>query len=147
MKIYLAGPISGQTFAGCTSWRKDVAKQLKPYGILCIDPMRGKDYLKPLNEPIKDSYDQFILSSLHAITTRDRWDVQRCDMVLINFTDATKVSIGTCIEVGWANAAGKPIIVVMKEDNMHWHGILRDCALAVVPTLEQAISIIIDIAK
>lgn len=147
MKVYLAGPISGQSYEGCTDWRTYATTSLAARGIESIDPMRGKGYLAAQREVIKDCYSQFALSSAHAITTRDRWDCTRCDIVLANFTDATKVSIGTCIEIGWADSCRKPIVVVMTEDNPHWHGMIRDCAFIVVPTLDEAIQIIGNIAR
>ena len=37
-----------------------------------------------------------------GIVTRDRWDVAKADVVLMNLVGATQVSIGTMVELGWA---------------------------------------------
>lgn len=138
--VYLAGPIAGLQYGDSTSWREYVAGCM-PEQIKTASPLRGKLYLA--NEThIQDSYEQYALSSRKGITARDRMDVMRCDMVLINFAGADKVSMGTCIEVGWADAWRKPMVIVMDETNIHYHAMIRECAGFVVPTLEEAINIV-----
>ena len=44
--VYLAGPITGLTFDGCTDWREYAKKSLAEAGIDGLSPMRAKDYLK-----------------------------------------------------------------------------------------------------
>ena len=142
MRVYLAGPISGTSYDECTGWRERVASELGPIAD-CVSPMRGKHYLR--NERILDGvtfYPERVLSTVQAVTYRDRWDLSCCDIMLANFTDASHVSIGTCIEFGWADAARKPIIVVLPDGNPHDHGMLRFMATAVVKSLDEAIEVI-----
>lgn len=139
--VYLAGPIAGMQYGNSTSWREYVARSLTNYHIQTLSPLRGKTYLKD-EVHIQDSYEDQVLSSRRGLTTRDRMDVMRCDMVLINFDGADRVSIGTCIEVGWADAWRKPMVIVMDEKNLHYHAMIRECAGFIVPTLDDAIKVV-----
>lgn len=104
--------------------------------------MRGKKFL--VNEKnIKDSYKEHPLTSQKGITCRDRADVMRCDMILVNFLGADKVSIGSVMEIAWADAWRKPIIVVMEKDNIHSHAMIREVSGFIVLDLDQAIKIVI----
>ena len=137
--IYLCGPISGLSFDECTDWRKYVARRLAS-DIVPLSPMRGKEYLAK-EKAIGDSYEDTILSSGRAITTRDRNDVMNCDMLMANFLGAQKVSIGSVIEYGWADAFRKPIITIMEADktNIHEHSILNGVTGFRVSTLDEAV--------
>lgn len=152
--VYLAGPISITTYAGATAWRNLVARDLGVAGIGTLDPMRGKAYLKDIagKGVLQDAYDKVVdsyggpehpLSTGKGVTRRDHWDVRSCDAVLFYMQDATKPSIGCMIELGWASAYRKYTIVVMSEGNPHWHGMVRDLADLIVPTLEEATTILV----
>lgn len=135
--IYLAGPITGLTYEGCTGWRDFIIKSLPP-NIVGVSPMRMKENL--VNEiDIADNYKDHVLSNERAISCRDHYDVRRCDVILANFLGATKVSIGTVLEIGHARAYDKPIIVAMKDDNIHQHAMIRGYAGFLVSSLEDAI--------
>ena len=139
--VYLAGPITGQTFDGCTDWREFAIKDLGAVGITGLSPMRAKDYLK--NETfVGDEYQDTVLSSSRGIITRDRWDTTRCDLILVNFLGAERVSIGTVMEMAWADAVRTPIIVVMKpEGDLHDHSMLREVTGFRVVTLEEGLEV------
>lgn len=137
--VYLCGPITGCTYEGAVDWRDEVTEKLWP-GITGLSPMRHKEYL--LNDvDIADSYDEHIMSTTKAITVRDRFDTMRCDMLIANLLGAERVSIGSMLELGWADSKRIPSVVVMKEDNIHFHGMVREIAGWVVPTLEEAVKI------
>ena len=137
--LYCAGPITGVSYGESTDWREYVAGKLPPH-IKAVSPMRGKKYLA--NEKnIKDSYEEHPLSCQKGITCRDRMDVMRCDMILVNFLGAGKVSIGSVMEVAWADAWRKPIVVVMEKDNVHSHAMLREVSGFIVSNLDEAIAI------
>jgi len=104
--------------------------------------MRGKKYLA--NEvSIKDSYEEHPLSCQKGITCRDRMDVRRCDMVLVNLLEISKVSIGSVMELAWADAWRKPIIVVMEKENIHSHSMLREVSGFIVSDLNEAVDLAI----
>lgn len=139
-KIYLAGPISGLTYDGAQDWRNYFSKKIDPH-IACYSPLRGKDYLK-MRGPLEGSYDEFPLSSDKGITTRDRYDCMGSDLVVFNLLGAERISIGTMIELGWADAARVPAILVMeKEGNTHEHPMLRETTHFRVTNLDDAIRI------
>ena len=128
MKVYLAGPIKGQTYQQCTEVRERIANKLTNVGIVALSPMRGKEYLESeeYKASIQDNYESFPLSTMKGIVCRDHNDVRNCNAVLMDLREATQVSIGTMIEVGWSNAYGKPIVLLMEKDNIHKHGMLTE---------------------
>ena len=108
--------------------------------------MRGKKYLAK-ETAIKDSYegDGHPLSTRRGITCRDRMDVMRCDMVIANFLGAKKVSIGTVMEIAWADAFRKPIVVVMEKGNIHEHSMLNQVSGFIVSSLDEAIELVVTV--
>jgi nucleoside 2-deoxyribosyltransferase len=107
-------------------WRDFAEEWLAGVGIRAISPMRQKQHLC-LEQSIADSYPDGVLSCDRGIMTRDRSDVRRCDVVLANLLGAKRVSVGTCIEFGWADAWRKPIVAVMETSgNFHEHSMIRE---------------------
>lgn len=142
--VYLAGPISGCTYEGATDWREYAKWKLETHGITAYSPMRGKEYLRTekVLQGHPDAYVGLGLSNPKGIVTRDRRDCQACDIVIMNLLPAEEtgiVSIGSMIEVGWADSIRVPIIVVMTEKNPHYHAMLTEIAGYVVKTLDDAI--------
>lgn len=137
--LYCVGPITGVSYGESVDWREYVAENLPPE-ITAVSPMRGKAYLEK-EKSVKASYEDIPLSSAKGITTRDLFDVRRADMVLANFIGATKVSIGSVMEITLAHAYRKPIIIVMEKDNVHRHPMLEQISGFVVETLDEAIEI------
>lgn len=137
--VYLAGPITGLTYEGASDWREWVAARFPAY-IVAVSPLRGKDYL-PRGTALADHYEP-ALSTTKGITTRDRFDVMRADLILVNFLGATRVSIGTVMEIAWADMLRKPIVVAMEPGNIHEHGMLKESSGFIVPSLEEAIEVI-----
>lgn len=140
--VYLAGPIDGCTYEGCTGWREYATKQLAEDGIIGLSPMRAKEFLKSHPKLVDGIYDH-PLTMDSGFTTRDMWDVRRCDAILFNLLNAEKVSIGTMIEYGWASAFNKPMITVIeKEKNIHEHGMIRRLSGYRVDNLESGLTIV-----
>lgn len=142
--VYLAGPITGLSYDGAVDWREHAIKTLADSGIMGLSPMRGKQYLAG-KEYVADSYAEFTMSTPKAIVTRDRFDSTRCDVLLVNLLGSKKVSIGTVMEIAWADAARIPIVVVMEKGNIHEHSMLVQVSGYVVETLEEAIQVVIRI--
>ena len=139
-KTYLAGPITGLSFNGANDWRTGVINALPPH-IIALSPLRGKEYLEK-EVALKDSYDMHVLSTSKAIVTRDRFDATRCDVLFVNLLGAKIVSIGTVMEIAWADAHRIPIIVVMEKGNIHTHGMLTEASSYIVETLDEGIFIL-----
>ncbi len=138
-KVYLAGPISGLTFDEGQNWREDFRQAIHP-AIKAYSPLRGKDYLADKGN-LEGSYDEFPLSSGKGITTRDRYDCMGSDLVIFNLLGAKKVSIGTMIELGWADAARVPAILIMEEGNVHSHPMVDNTTHFRVTNVNDAIKL------
>lgn len=148
--VYLAGPITGLTYGGCTDWRQMACDILAPHGITGLSPMRAKNYLNSLAAPISGHGKEYahmgVLSTPRAVTTRDRFDTTRADLVLVNLLGATQVSIGTMIEMGWADGARNPVVCAIEPDNNpHEHMIVQEIIGFRVPSLEEALNVCIAI--
>lgn len=144
--VYLAGPIAGQTFEGANDWREFIKEELDKLGITAFSPMRREEYLSPeqlISLPaISDRYGSIPITP-KGITTRDRFDCERCDLVIAFLPDAARASIGTSIEIGWADAYRTPIIGIMpeREGNIHNHPMVTECLGYIVETLEDAVEL------
>ena len=144
--IYLSGPITGLTYDDGNTWRMEVEKALRIRGDVArvLSPLRFKSYLPQDTPLMKTSYEENPLSTGKGITTRDRFDTLRCDVMLVNVLGATRVSIGTMIEMGWADSMSTPIVLVMEpQGNVHDHSMVREMAGYCVPTLEEGIHLLI----
>lgn len=140
-KVYLAGPISGQSYEGCVNWREQAKDILYQHEIDGYSPMRGKAYLTKEQE-IQDSYSDYTMSSITGINVRDYNDCKTSNAVLVNFLGSgSKVSIGTVMEIAWARAFQIPIVIVMEKDNIHNHGMLTFGNI-IVRSLEEGINAI-----
>ena len=158
--VYLAGPISGQSYDGSVDWRNEAHDALAydaetgaplDDGMECVSPMRGKEFLDQLKGTLPANNDGWKgqgfkplekeLIGQHAIIRRDFWDVARCDMLLANLLPAEEtnmVSIGTMFELSLALWFRIPVVVVMNENNIHNHYFVRESAWVVVSTMEEA---------
>lgn len=142
-RVYLAGPISGCDYNTATDWRESVTEELAQYGIQGMSPMRCKSYLKDLKDlGVEDVQKMNATSTARGIMTRDRYDCTSCDVLLVNFLGAKRVSIGTVMEIAWADLCRTPIVCVMEPGNIHQHAMVDEALGFVVPTLEEAVDIV-----
>ena len=148
MKIYTAGPISGQSYDQVMRRYQDQVSKLEEIGYEVICPMTGKMYLRNELEFKAKGYDEHPVSTNHAIKERDRWMVGSVDVVLVDFTECNGVvSIGSCMELAWADELKKHTIVVMDKDNIHQHCFILECADIVFPTMKDAYKYLGDLVK
>ena len=140
--VYLAGPITGCNYDECSDWRDEIKKIVHKH-IECYSPMRGKYYLKKA-ETIKGRHQgNKPLSKAKGIVSRDRFDVYNCDIVIMNLKDAKQISIGTMVELGWADAYRKPVILIRdKGDDIHAHAFVDEISSFIVETLEEAADLV-----
>jgi nucleoside 2-deoxyribosyltransferase len=146
-KVYLAGPITGCTYEGCTEWREAVKQKLEKHGYLCSSPMRGKEWLKGEGEikPTGYTVPEHMISSDLNIYRRDKRDVIDCDVLLLNLQGADIVSIGTAMELALGEDRDKYCIVVMEEDNIHRHAFVNAAASVIFPNLDMAVEYLINV--
>ena len=140
--VYLAGPITNLSYDDATDWREYCKRSLAEHGITALSPLRGKQYLGG-EVNIADKYDKFVLSTERAINARDFYDVTNRDVLLVNLLNAKRVSIGTVMEIAWAFAARKLVVVVMEENNnLHDHSMIRQCTDYRVTNLDEALAVV-----
>jgi len=137
--VFCSGPITDLNFDSATNWR-NVVRNKMPLNIKAVSPLRCKEYLCH-EKKIADSYEDIPLSSEKGITTRDRNDVMRCDLLFVNLLGTEKVSIGTVMEIAWADMLRKPIVLVMDKNNIHDHAMIRCCSGFIVSSLDEGIEI------
>lgn len=148
--VYLCGPITGCTFIEAKyGWRKEVYNKLSGIGIACYSPLRhlhednmNDDDAKSMNP---DGASVCALSTPRGLTERDRFDTMRSSLIFCNLLGATRPSIGSMIELGWADANRIPVIICMEKDNIHHHGMVTSIASWIVPTLEEGIQVVRDL--
>lgn len=121
--VYLSGPIAGLTYKEARyGWRQTFINGLAP-GIVGLSPMRHEGHLAEVRGALEPAgqIDHFFSGS-RIIVEKDRLDIERSDIVLVNLLGATKVSIGTVAEIGMATVLGKKIVLVMEDRGTVYHG-------------------------
>jgi hypothetical protein len=144
--VYLAGPITGLNFKGATDWRQYAQAELRGHQIDAYSPMRGKAFLEAAGT-LSGTGEEYahlnVLAQQRSITTRDRFDATRCSVLLVNLLGATRVSIGTVMEIAWADLKRTPIVCAIEpEGNCHEHMMLREVIGFRVPTLDEALAVV-----
>ncbi len=145
--VYLAGPISGLDFAGAVDWRDMAKSNLEHWsvnaGIKTLSPMRFEDHLSHETNMSPMGCDSHVLSTPRGIMTRDRFDCTRSDVVLVNLLGAKRVSIGTVMEIGWADLSRVPVVCCMEaEGNPHDHAMVTEAIGFRVTTLADGLEVV-----
>ena len=145
-KIYLAGPITGLEYEETVGWRqefKDLISKKLPLGMThCASPMRGKEYFKDKGKISVLSAPEMPLSTSKAIMTRDHWDCYTADIIVANLLKTTKISVGTVMEIAWSYSYKKPLILIMEQNNIHYHPMLWEAAGFHATTLEEGVNLV-----
>lgn len=144
--VYLAGPITGLTYDQGQDWRDYAELCLRNIGIEALSPLRAKSYLRKLHGPISGTGEEYAhlgpMSLPRGVMTRDRFDATRCDVLLVNLLGAEKVSIGTVMEIAWADLKRTPIVVAIEPiGNPHEHMMINEAIGFRTPDLDEAINI------
>lgn len=138
-KVYLAGPITGLDYNEGQDWRNE-ATELFGRKMDCFSPLRYKQYLRAEGK-LSFGYKN-ILSTDRGIMARDHHDCMTSDLVFVNLLGAKEPSKGTIMEIAWAYAYRKPLVVVMEpEGNCHEHGMIREAIDFRVASLEHAVDV------
>ena len=117
--IYLAGPIFNCTVGEANDWRANFKARL-PEGIHGISPLRCEPLI---GERYGLSYDDPRFGTAKAISSKNWYDVQNCDITLayLSNPNGNTPSYGTIMEIGAALAFNKPVIVVTTDPIMAKH--------------------------
>jgi len=146
--VYLSGPITGLGYEEARyGWRQKVKQALYHAlpNVRCLSPMRYKAHLENIASLSPFGAPGSILSSPDAIVARDRFDTRRSSLMFCNLLGATKISMGTSIELGWADAWRVPVVVCIEPNgNPHDHAMLIGGGMTGwrVNTLEDGIRVV-----
>jgi len=141
--LFLAGPLTGISYGDALDWRKYVESKL-PADVIAFSALRGKGHITG-ERVLKNAYPEHLLSTPQGTITRDRYDVSRCDALFVNFLKTDQVSIGTIMEMAWADARRTPIILAMENGNIHDHAFVRQVAGFITGDLDEAIQTAVDV--
>jgi nucleoside 2-deoxyribosyltransferase len=140
--VYLCGPITGLSLREARGWRRTVARALAGEAEV-IDPTRDSPDTTRRSESAATQVlsAKRLLHGKHTIA-RDRYDIRRSDLVLACFLGIRSVSIGAVGEIFWADAMGKPVVLVREADNIHNHDMLNEIAGWIFEDLEPALDLV-----
>jgi nucleoside 2-deoxyribosyltransferase len=138
MKVYLVGPVTGRSERNIRDWR-DTIKEMAP-GLVFVDPasmpvdsrISFKLKERPLEAMRRLEHGRYVLD-------RNKHLLKASDVVLANFLGSVeRASIGSVGELFWANALGKPIVVVREASgNVHDHAMINGIASRICGTLAE----------
>lgn len=155
--IYLAGPVTGCTANEAKDWREHMIISLDVMGFVGVSPIRCEP---PISGRYSPQYADAKYGTARAIASKNLMDVKRCDVTLAYFpkrewitdtcADAVgnatysrrEASLGTVAEIAWANALGKPVIVVAEDDFVYEHAVCNACAGWMLRDLNDALDLI-----
>jgi nucleoside 2-deoxyribosyltransferase len=142
LKVYLAGPMSGLEYKDIHKYFIGTAKKLKKFGFFVLHPLIGKDIYYKDNEIIKATGRENIpLSTNRAIISRDKWMVNQCDILFLNFLNCGgHISTGTCMELAWGFDKGKHCVVIMEKENVHKHAFILEAAHVIFDNIKDGIN-------
>ncbi|HCA51619.1 MAG TPA: hypothetical protein DEP24_00910 [Mycobacterium sp.] len=156
--VYLAGPILGCTKGEANDWRKYVDDRVSKRLDITMPPemdcwvrskIRG---ISPLRcEPIVGEvytaiYDDPKFGTAKAIGVKNLYDTKAADIVLAYLPKPAagkERSLGTVLEIGWAKAIGKPVIIVTDDPFVQGHPVVQFCADWMLDDLDQAVDVIV----
>jgi len=129
--------MTGYNFHTVGCWRQELKRYIPEEApIKFFSPLRGeRQYLGDFAViPTGVSNDRD-----RTVMIRDHWDTVHADAVVVKLTDATRVSIGTVMEIAWAYDRGVPIIFIMDATGCpHDHPMIRAARSFRVDTVKQA---------
>ena len=138
--VYLSGPITGLSYQEARyGWRATFAAAMKD-GIKVLSPMRHEGHLAEIQGGLDKHYPDHYFSGAKIIVEKDRLDIKRSDIILVNLLAAQKVSIGTVVEIGLAYEQGKQIVLVMEDTgNVHDHPFVTQLVSLRLNNLDDAV--------
>jgi len=149
MRVYLSGPITGQTDERIRSWRQIAAEHLMPIADVIDPALTHYDSVPAFDK--NENAEHAIERLRHglSIVPRNRTLIRSSDVLLANFLGAKQtVSIGSVGEIYWANAFAKFIIIVREaHGNIHDHAMLNAMAGCICHSLDEAFASILEIAE
>lgn len=140
--IYLAGPIAGCDKGEANDWREYVMHKLDAPGVQGVSPLRCEPLI---GDRYELQYDDPRFGTPEAIGSKNWFDTNNCDIVLAYMPtpEAGRMhSVGTILEIGWARAIGKPVILVSDDEYLHEHPVMQYATNWRLTDLDDAIDVI-----
>ncbi|MCR6672718.1 nucleoside 2-deoxyribosyltransferase [Devosia ginsengisoli] len=149
MQIYLVGPITGQSTAGVLNWRERLKLAMPDQQFL--DPASAPFDASLVTAASSQSVPQTLKRLQHGrfVIDRNKRLVRAADVVFANLLEAQdRISIGSVGELFWANAFGKPIVVVRNPvADPHDHAMLNAIASRICSTTEEGCDALRELAN
>ncbi len=139
---YLAGPMTSLSYKESIGWREHVAQALDSDNLKTLSPLRCKKFLEYEGTLHALGYSGNVMTTSRGVIARDRFDCTRCDVLFVNLLDAKQISIGTAMEMAWANLKQIPIVCIMEEGNIHEHAILSETIDFRVDIVDEGIEVV-----
>ena len=143
--VYLAGHITGLTYANAIQWRDEATERLLLMGFEVRDPMRGKESLEDRFQDKalpSEGYGDGVPSHIENPYARDKYDITHSDIVLANLAVGEQCgltpSVGTLVELGIAEGLGKLILII----STNTHPFIKGPADCMFDTLDDALTFI-----
>jgi nucleoside 2-deoxyribosyltransferase len=148
IRVYLSGPITGNSRRDIKSWRRSIAERLGDAADV-VDPSRYHYDSTLAYKRVASPKSEAARSRLgRQIVGRNKKLIESCDLIIANFLGTgNHASIGAIAEVVFAYTMGKPVILVREgRGNVHNHAMLNAVASKVTPTLEEAVAAVPKVA-
>lgn len=147
--VYLSGPITGLSYGESRyGWREYAAQRFEGK-IKALSPMRHEGHLAEISGEMREGMTSHHFSAPRVIVEKDFLDIDRSDIMLVHlieprgFPEQQVISRGTLVEIGYAAAKGKRIVLVMeKEGNPHASPFVTETAMLWLDDLDEAIAAI-----
>jgi nucleoside 2-deoxyribosyltransferase len=139
--VYLAGPVLGTTHSEARAWRQEAAEVFADIGILAISPVRAE---APA-DGIRYGFGDQVHGGPLAIASKNFFDVGSCDIVFAFMPHQDHVSIGTLLEIGYAKAMGKLVVLVTDDAYLLRHPVIRGCCGWIVEDFQAGLLIVGDL--
>ena len=137
--IYVASAMTGFTYQETKQRFLPIVNKLRSYGFTVLHPLLWEKEQKNNTKISAFCKKETKENNNHAITTRDRWMVMQSDIVFMDLSGTTQVSIGCMGELAWGRAYNKHTIVIMEAGNCHEHAFVFDNANVVFRHIEDAL--------
>lgn len=161
--IYLAGTMTGLTYAQANLWRLFMARYLSSHGINCLSPTRWHLGMDPKAKftSTGDSHEELRTLRLNSgdmgdkcMFKQDRQDIISSDLVVACFgiprlgdelllDDPVRASIGTTSEVTMAYDYNIPVVGI-RPAGAYNHLFIRKMCRYTVPGINDAIHTVVD---
>lgn len=148
LTVYLAGPIMGLTYKEASDWRIQLSNIFNVLGIQVINPLDKHEVPSEVllnDEKLKPFYDE-IIAHPDAILERDLLYIRKSDVLIANFTQKED-SVGTLVEIGYALALNKHMIIITKKGSELETHPFTGVRCTIVHSIEDAEILVTRIAK